>query len=183
MNATTFHVKLFGIGRKTPEEFQLSDVHRALYDAYDAEDRKHGFSSASLHHDRFLATIVLALALTEAIRPVYVAIPKPHIKWALDQVENIARQVMRTRKKDKNAVVIMRAAFQQLRLTSEILREPEPARWVMFGFRNEDIMPEWAHGRLLELEEPRPAEVRVTPTVPIPTRPKMRPAELENPKK
>lgn len=182
MNATPFHMKLFGNGRKTPEEFQLSDVHRALYDAYDAED-KHGFSSASLLQDRFLATIVLALALTEVIRPVYVAIPKPHFKWALDQVENVARQVMRTRKKDKDAVVIMRAAFQQLRMTSEILREPEPERWVMFGFKNGDIIPDWAHGRLLELEEPRPAEARVTAATPIPTRPKMRPVELENPKK
>lgn len=182
MNATPFHAKLFGTGRKTPEEFQLSGVHCALYDAYDAEG-KHGFSSASLHEDRFLATIVLALALTEVIRPVYVAIPKPHFKWALDRVENIARQVMRIRKKDKNSVVIMRAAFQQLRMTSEILREPEPDRWVMFGFKNDDVLPDWAHGRLLELEEPRPAEVRVAPTVPIPTRPKMKPVELENPKR
>ncbi len=175
MNAASFHVNLFGLGRKTPEEFQLSDVHRALYDAYDAE-KKHGFSSASLLHDRFIATIVLGLALTNAIRPVYVAIPKPHFKWALDQVENIARQVMRTRKKDKNAVVIMRAAFQQLRMTSEILRESEPERWVMFGFKHDDVLPDWAHGRLLELEEPRPAEARANPTPPLPKRPQIKPA-------
>lgn len=181
MNATPFHKALFGHGTKVPEDFQLSDVHRALYDAYDA-DGKHGFSSASLLSDRFLATIVLALALTDGIRPVYVAIPKRHFKWALDQVENIARQVMRIRKKNTPAVNIMRAAFGQLRMTSDILREPEPDRWVMFGFTSGDIVPPWAEGRLLELEEPRTAEVRETPPVPIPKRPKMK-SELENPTK
>lgn len=181
MNATPFHRTLFGNGSKAPEGFQLSDVHKALYDAFDAEG-KHGFSSASLLPDRFLATIVLALALTDGIRPVYVAIPKRHFKWALDQVENIARQVMRIRKKDKGGINIMRAAFGQLRMTSDILKEPEPDRWVMFGFANGDIVPPWAEGRLLELEEPRPAEVRETPPVPLPTRPKMKP-ELENPSK
>lgn len=175
MNASTFHLHLLsGNQHQTPAEFQLSDTHKKLYEAYEIGN-KHGFSSAELDSERFLGTIVLALALTEAIKPVYVAIPKPHFKWALDQVENIGRHVMRHRKKDKDAVLILRTAFQQMRMTSEILREPEPDRWVMFGFRNEDILPEWAKGRLLELEAPRSAEAREVLRIPLPPKPKGRP--------
>ena len=162
-NVRQFHLDLLGRNaQRTPQEFWLTKTHEELYNAY--ASGMHGYSGAQLSEGRFLATLVLALALTEVIHPVYFAVPKPRVQWTVDQIEKIGRHIFRIRKGDKEGVLVLRQAFQQLRVTSKILELEEPERWVMFGFKNDDILPNWAKNHLLEsgeLEEPRSAGVRV----------------------
>ena len=167
MNATAFHAKLLGNTSQTPEQFRITSLHQALYDGYDRQDKR-GFSvDPDFGESQFLATAVLALALSEGVKPVYIAIPGSQCKWVIDQVEELARHVIRIRKTDKAAIQVMRTAFQQLRITAELWNEAEPSRWVSFGFRPSDPVPDWAQGKLLELgsireglQAPRSTEVR-----------------------
>lgn len=156
MDIQRFHLKLLGIDKgRTPKEFWVTDLHTALYTAY--EDGLHGFSTSQLHEVAFVATLVLALGLSEVINPVYFAVPKQHLKWVIAQMENVGRHIFRIRKGDKEGALVIREAFQQIRVTHKILDLEEPERWVMFGFKNEDVLPEWAKGKLLEhreLQEP-----------------------------
>ncbi len=150
MDVQRFHLNLLGHHQgRTPAQFWLNETHKALYTAY--PDDLHGFSGSVLDEERFLATLVLALAITEIIYPVYFAVPKPHVRWVVNQIEQIGRYIFRTRKGNKDGVLALRQAFQQLRVTYQILELAEPPeRWVMFGFTNEDILPPWAKGHLLE---------------------------------
>lgn len=154
MDVHAFHRHLLGIdANRTPEEFRLHDIHAALYNAY-TNDGIHGYSNSAQNETLFTATLVLALCLTEIIHPVYLAVPKPHIKWVVhEQVERVGRHIFRCRKKEKEGALVLRQAFKQIRVTHEILRMEEPPRWVMFGFKSDDIIPEWAKGKLLEVGE------------------------------
>ena len=155
MDVQRFHLKLLGVNQgRTPEEFWLHDAYKALYSAHD--NGLHGYSTAQLYESLFTATLVLALALTESIHPVYFAVPKKHVKWVVEQVERVGRYIFRCRKGDKEGVVVLRQAFQQIRVTHKILElGEEPERWVMLGFTNEDVLPPWAKSRLLPLGELR----------------------------
>lgn len=162
MNFHKFHLELLGrMASETPKEFYLDTLQEAFYaDAFTKGVR--GFNTKQLHPSLFLATCVVALRLTEGLYPVYFVVPKPHVRWVLDQMEGIGRHVFRHRKNNKEAVMALRQAFAQLRMTPRF-ETTEPSRWVMFGFNDEDLLPEWAKGRLMEFQElpaPRSAGAR-----------------------
>lgn len=150
MDVHKFHRDLLEYGgrMRTPEEFRLQDIHAALYTGF-AKKGLHGFSSSKLDGPHFTATLTLALCLTQVINPVYLLVPKPHVRWVIDEIERVGRHIFRIRAKDKDGVLVLRRAFKQLRVTHEILRAAEPKHWVMFGFKNDDILPEWAREKLL----------------------------------
>lgn len=153
MDVHRFHRDLLGHHKgRTPEEFWLSDTYSALYTAYE-ERQLRGFSSTARDPMKFAATFVLALCLTEVIHPVYLAVPKHQVTWVVGQVENVGRYIFRQRKNDKDGVLVLRRAFQQIRAIPLALGFPEPERWVMFGFQNTDPLPPWAQGQLLEHSE------------------------------
>lgn len=152
MDVHRFHHSLLGTNKgRTPDEFWLSDVHTALYSAY---PEMRGFSNSERDEALFLATFVLALAITEVIHPVYVAVPKPQVTWVVDQIERIGRYIFRCRKGDKEGSLVLRQAFRQIRVTFKFDPQ-EPERWVMFGFKNTDVIPDWAKNHLLEYGELR----------------------------
>ncbi len=154
MDVHTFHVKLLGLNNgRTPEEFWLNDTCKMLYTAY-AENDLRGFSTSQLSDALFTATFVLALCLTERSHPVYLFAPKQHASWVVDQTERIGRHIFRVRKGDKEGVLVLRQAFQQIRVTHKILdMGSEPKRWTMLGFKSDDVLPDWAKNRLLEHRE------------------------------
>src|SRR6187399_426466 len=153
MDVHLFHRELLGIHHgRTPEEFRLNAVHEALYTAF-ANSGARGYSNSQPDETIFTATLVLGLCMTQIINPVYLAVPKPQIRWVVDQIERVGRHIFRCRKGDKDGVMVLRQAFKQLRVTNDILRMEEPEHWVMFGFKSTDVLPEWAKGKLLESGE------------------------------
>lgn len=151
MDVHRFHRDLLGHTKgRTPEEFWLNDIYSALYTAFE-KDGLHGFSSSEQDPTRFAATMVLALCLTEVIHPVYLVVPKHQVNWIVGQIERVGRYIFRCRKGEKDSVIVLRNAFQQIRAIPITLGLPAPERWVMFGLRNTDPLPPWANGQLLEL--------------------------------
>jgi len=155
MDATSrFHLRLLGTDKhRTPEEFWLHETYEALYTKY--PNGVHGYANKALHESLFTATFVLALHQTGMIRPVYILMPKPHLPWVIDQIERVGRHIFRMRKGEKEGSLKLREAFRQIRPAQASLVMPEPDRWLMFGFSNEDVLPTWAKGKLLELGELR----------------------------
>ena len=150
MDITTFHYKLLGVKQSlTPEPFRLSEALRNLYEGYPT---MRGFDNSSEDFEKFLGAFVMALAQTDGVFPVYLVMPRAHMKWAFDQIEVISRHIFRMRKGQREGVKAIRTALRQIRASHQVVSEPEPDRWVMFGFESSDLrLPSWAKDRLLSV--------------------------------
>lgn len=156
MDLETFHQRLLGKDQeKTPKNFKLSEVHKALYSA--VEENKRGFrlklNGAKTDPERFLATFVLAFHMTAFPTPgrVIFIVSRVTERWAVDQIKGIAYYVYRQRKgASKEAINAIDDALRNIDIGSRALQfETEPERWVSYGFNSQDILPPWMRGRLL----------------------------------
>jgi hypothetical protein len=152
MNLAKFHVKLFGHDpSETPEAYLITVSQLALYTGH-TDLGFRGFSNNERDEELFLATFVLALNQTQGTERTVLVVAQPHVRWAIKQVETIARYAFRRRQGDpKEEVRVLRDAFYQLNLTSKVLRIDEPERWVIFGFNEADPLPIWAKDKLLTI--------------------------------
>jgi hypothetical protein len=64
-------------------------------------------------------------------------------------MELCIRYIFRQRRGDAAGVHYIRETFHHLSTGSRILQLVEPERWVAFGYSNDDPLPEWAKGRLI----------------------------------
>lgn len=149
---TRFHQNLLGIDpEKTPLNFRLSPVHQRIYS--EAEKGKHGslfaHQAASLEDwDHFLATFIIAYAQTKDGQ-VFFAVSASAQKWALQQVNVVARRIFASRKgSPKPMLHRLYQSFQLLSIGSNILQITEPPRWVAYGFHDKDVLPPWMRGKL-----------------------------------
>lgn len=156
MDAVAFHKRLLGINQEaTPEPFRLTQLQRDFYEVT-VKERIRGFSATPapphIHVERFLATFVLAMVLTEGKHKVIMAVPEPHHEWVTQQSAMVFRRIFGQRKNHpiKSILALREATIQALgSMTSRILSMAEPERWVAFGFQSGDTLPEWIQGRLL----------------------------------
>lgn len=146
-----FHQNLLGIDpEKTPVNFRLNPIHQRLYD--EAQKGKRGGllpHQASLENwDHFLATFIIAYSQTEH-GDVFFAVSPPIHKWAVNQVNVVARHIFSTRKKSPRPTLVrLYQGFQLLAMGSNVLKIVEPVRWVAYGFHEKDILPPWMRGKL-----------------------------------
>lgn len=141
------HMSLLG---EPPE-----DDHRTLYQAVPAA---HGFLVTDVPNLRqFEAVTVLGLALTypfdgKTMHQTLFLVPALVEDWAVTALEGIAKRIFGRIKDDANlkAANFMRRAFEHLLLgTPACDAEEQPGRWVAFGFKKEDLVPEWLRNGLL----------------------------------
>jgi len=157
MDYAVFHRKLLGLEpEKTPAEFQVTPIQERLYSAMGKATPRNGFlleSTESLErHDLFVATFVIAYAQTSSGTVVF-AVSKASLRWANEQIRQIARRIFHTRAKASRDVLRqLYLSFERLSIGSNILQLPEPDRWVAYGFHDQDLLPPWMRGRLLPVE-------------------------------
>jgi len=155
-----FHQNLLGIDPdKTPANFRLSPIHQRLYD--EAQKGRHGGllpHQGSLENwDHFLATFIVAYSQTNQGQ-VFFAVSASTHKWAINQVNAVARHIFATRKKTpKPTLVRLYQGLQALSMGSNVLRIAEPPRWVVYGFHEKDVLPPWMRGKLaVAATKPKP---------------------------
>ena len=158
---TRLHTKLFSTkikGEHVPPEFHLTQRMLKLYEGFESGAR--GFSNQAPRPELFLATLVVAIrqvCLPDETKPkvpkfsrVIFATARPVNSWVLEQIEHIARYVFRQRRGDAAGVHYLRETFHRLVMGSRILQLPKPERWAAFGYSNDDPLPEWAKGHLID---------------------------------
>ena len=156
MDVVAFHKNLLGIDQETtPETFRLTQLQQEFYEAA-TKGSIRGFSATPaqphVHVERFLATFVLAMTLTEGTQKVLLAVPEPHHEWVKEQSAMVFSRIFGQRKNHpiKSILALREATILALgSMTARILPMAEPERWVAFGFQSGDVLPEWVQGRLL----------------------------------
>jgi len=141
MSLAKFHRGLYG-----PEPNPAS---LKLYEAAEGNGIQ-GYDARVLDPDEFLASLALALHLTENQHRVYILVPKARQEQVLTQLKNVARQMIQARKDSPSGVQFVKDVFALLVMESRVLQFPDPPdRWVSIGFCSTDPLPEWMKGRLL----------------------------------
>ncbi len=156
------------------EKHPICRIHHALRDStphaeqrrlYLAFPQKHGYAGRELLDDadepmaslHFEAVLILALAQTypqdaPKHHPVTVIISSHAEDWAYNQTETIAHSIF-TRLAQEcrvEAAKFVGTAFKSLLFGCRVLQlEEAPKRWVAFGFRKDDIIPDWLRESLL----------------------------------
>lgn len=154
MDVEAFHKNLLGIDQEaTPEPFRLTQLQQEFYEAA-MKGSIRGFSATPaqphIHVERFLATFVLAMILTDGTQKVLMAVPEPHHEWVKEQSAVVLSRIFGQRKNHHiKSILALREATIQINMTARILPMAEPERWVAFGFQDGDTLPEWVQGRLL----------------------------------
>jgi hypothetical protein len=157
----SLHTKLFSTkskGEPVPSEFNITPRILKLYKGFQSGAR--GFSNRELDPELFLATFVAAIrqvCLPSETRPdvpkfsrVVFAVARPANPWALERIEHLVRHIFRQRRGDAAGVHYIRETFHRLVMGSRILQLPKPERWVAFGYSNDDPLPEWVQGSLID---------------------------------
>lgn len=134
-------------------EFLLTSQHRWLYTGF-ARSGLRGYSNNEANESRFLATLVLAMFQTKMegdaeMHRVALVIPGNLNRWYAEQVKRIAHHIFAKRKGEPAACRILKASFEHLLKTHQVLQIRQPDRWAIFGFTSHDPLPPWVQGHLL----------------------------------
>lgn len=132
-------------------------VQQHLYDQFPTY---RGLASDALNTDTFEATVILALIQTFAKKQqtdpfrVYLFVPATLDRWVVVQLERIVKsmfQRIKSRKAPEQARALGRA-FHAILLGGRVLQlSAAPDRWVAFGFKESDPIPEWMRSALAPL--------------------------------
>ncbi len=139
-----FHEGLLGTaGGETPKEYSLDASHLRLYQAFEEKGCR-GYASSK---DGLLSTLVLALYLTKGSEVVYIVTPQQRVPEVLSAIKEMARYLIRRRRRDIAGISAIKKAVEGLRLLIDVgVREPQ--RWVTWGYT--EGLPAWAIGRVLK---------------------------------
>ena len=147
---------------------QLSTLHSQIIGVEPNDDQKRlyasftdfrGYSDDDLNSDRFEAIVLLSLSeAAQSEQGVLVFAPPVHEGWVIRHFNELADRIF-TRCKSiggeaTKRIELARAyqtMFERVHLTGKLMQIHEaPARWVSFGFKRTDPLPDWVPDKLLE---------------------------------
>jgi hypothetical protein len=141
------HFKLLG---KMPTPAQI-----ALYQAFPS---KRGFSWTENNEEQFEAVFLEAFVQTfqdegeDGPHKVYLLVSNQSNVWVSVQVKRITKVIFDIckKKKDVNRARQLGRLFQHMMVGSRVHQMGiEPDRWAVYGFSNQDRIPEWVSAALL----------------------------------
>lgn len=151
----SWHTRLLGIPSQEDQKL--------LYQAVPLGSR--GYSDNAMDEARFQAILIVTLIQTMAAdagetHRVIILCPPSHEQWALAQLQVFARTIFNGFKKLPHTATAKRSdvarrfstCFKHIFLASRVFQLGErPERWMSFGFKKTDPIPDWMRAALISV--------------------------------
>jgi hypothetical protein len=145
MDFSQFHKLLLGTD-PTPDQVRL----------YGAFPKYRGYSNDAQEADRFIATFLIALGDTwdrdtKTSHTVSLAVPRAMESWCIEAINSILEKVkLRKKALTPPGVKMFVQAVKHVEMGSRVFSvDAAPKRWLAFGFKKEDNVPDWLRGGLM----------------------------------